>query len=44
MLELLGIVKDQRDTGAMAWAVCDGSTIQKALCSKTFQVVGLLTL
>jgi hypothetical protein len=32
MLELLGIVKDHRDTGAMAWAVCDGSTIQKALC------------
>jgi hypothetical protein len=32
MLVLLGIVKDQRGTGAMTWAVCEFSTIQKALC------------
>lgn len=44
MLELLGIVKDQRDTGAMTCDVCDYSTIQKALCKETFQVVGSLTL
>lgn len=32
MLELLGIVKDQFGAGAMTWAKCDYSTIQKALC------------
>jgi hypothetical protein len=32
MLVILGIVKDQRGTGAMTWAECDVSTIQKALC------------
>lgn len=44
MLELLGIVKDQCSTGPMTCDVCDYSTIQKALCYKAFQVVGLLTL
>lgn len=44
MLELLGIVKDQRDTSEITCAVCDVSTIQKALCKEALQVVGSLTL
>lgn len=34
MLELLGIVKDQCGAGAMTCDVCDGITIQKALCQR----------
>ena len=40
MLELLGIVKDQRDTGAMTWAVREYSTHQKALCKRPFSLWG----
>lgn len=32
MLVILGIVKDQLDTGAMAWVVREYSTHQKAQC------------